>query len=153
MSKNSQIVVLNETIRIQRIDQDDFISLTDIAKFKNADDPRFVIQNWMRTRSSIEFLGIWKMLNNPNFNRVEFDTVKNQSGSKGNKTIESFCAEHFVSFCAKHFVSSCAKHFVSSCAEHFVSSCAEHFVSSCAEHFVSSCAKSQDPESILAGVQ
>ena len=82
MSKNSQIVVLNETVRIQRMDQDDYISLTDIAKFKNPDDPRFVIQNWMRTRSSIEFLGIWELLNNPDFNRIEFDTVKNQSGSK-----------------------------------------------------------------------
>ncbi len=81
MSRNSQIVVLNETVRIQRIDRDDYISLTDIAKFKNADDPRFVIQNWMRTRSSIEFLGIWELLNNPDFNRAEFDTVKNQSGS------------------------------------------------------------------------
>jgi len=68
MSKNSQIVVLNETVRIQRMDQDDYISLTDIAKFKNPDDPRFVIQNWMRTRSSIEFLGIWELLNNPDFN-------------------------------------------------------------------------------------
>lgn len=81
MGKNSQIVVLTETVRIQRMDQDDYISLTDIAKFKNADDPRFVIQNWMRTRSSVEFLGIWELLNNPDFNRVEFDTVKNQSGS------------------------------------------------------------------------
>jgi hypothetical protein len=81
MSKHSQIVVLHETVRIQRIDQDDYISLTDIARYKNADDPRFVIQNWMRTRSSIEFLGIWELLNNPGFNRVEFDTVKNQSGS------------------------------------------------------------------------
>jgi hypothetical protein len=81
MSKNSQIIVLNETVRIHRMDQDDYISLTDIAKFKNADDPRFVIQNWMRSRSSIEFLGIWELLNNPDFNRVEFDTVKNQSGS------------------------------------------------------------------------
>ena len=81
MSKNSQVVVLSETVRIQRMDQDDYISLTDIAKFKNADDPRFVIQNWMRTRSSIEFLGIWELLNNPDFNPVEFDTVKNQSGS------------------------------------------------------------------------
>lgn len=81
MGKRSQVVVLSETVRIQRMDQDDFISLTDIAKFKNADDPRFVIQNWMRTRSSVEFLGIWELLHNPDFNRVEFDTVKNQSGS------------------------------------------------------------------------
>jgi hypothetical protein len=81
MKKNTEITVLSETVRLQRIAQEDFISLTDIAKFKNADDPRFVIQNWMRTRSSIEFLGIWEILYNPIFNRVEFDTVKNQSGS------------------------------------------------------------------------
>ena len=79
--KKAEITVLSETVRVQRIAQEDFISLTDIAKFKNADDPRFVIQNWMRTRSSIEFLGIWEILYNPDFNRVEFDTVKNQSGS------------------------------------------------------------------------
>lgn len=81
MGKKSQVVVLSETVRIQRMDHDDYISLTDIAKFKNVDDPRFVIQNWMRARSSIEFLGIWELLNNPDFNRVEFDTVKIQSGS------------------------------------------------------------------------
>jgi len=81
MGKNNEIIVLKETVRIQRIKQNDYISLTDIAKFKNSDDPRFVIQNWMRTRFSIEFLGIWELLNNPDFNRVEFDTVKNNSGS------------------------------------------------------------------------
>lgn len=81
MAKNKKIVVLSETVRVQRIDKNDYISLTDIAKFKNADDPRFVIQNWMRTRPSIDFLGLWEVLNNPNFNRVDFDTVKNESGN------------------------------------------------------------------------
>ncbi|PTN38005.1 KilA-N domain-containing protein [Desulfonatronum sp. SC1] len=81
MRKNTEITVLNATVRVQRIEREDFISLTDIAKHKNSDDPRFVIQNWMRTRSSIEFLGIWEVLNNPDFNRVEFDTVRNKSGS------------------------------------------------------------------------
>lgn len=81
MKKQTEITVLSETVRVQRIENEEFISLTDIAKFKNSDDPRFVIQNWMRTRSSIEFLGIWEILHNPDFNRVEFDTVKNQSGS------------------------------------------------------------------------
>ena len=81
MKKNAEITVLSETVRVQRIEKEEFISLTDIAKFKNADDPRFVIQNWMRTRSSIEFLGIWEILHNPDFNRVEFDTVKNHAGS------------------------------------------------------------------------
>jgi len=54
----------------------DYISLTDIAKYKNEDDPRFVIQNWMRNRNTLEFIGLWKILNNENFNRVQFDTFK-----------------------------------------------------------------------------
>ena len=73
--------MLAETVWVQRIHKDDFVSLTDIAKFKNADDPRFIIQNWMRNRSTVEFLGAWEVINNPEFNRVEFDTVKNESGS------------------------------------------------------------------------
>ena len=66
---------------ISKGDENDYISLTDIAKYKNPTDPRFVIQNWMRTRFTIEFLGVWEQLNNPNFNRVEFEAVKNESGS------------------------------------------------------------------------
>jgi len=65
---------------LQRQDMD-FISLTDIAKYKNADDPRFVIQNWMKTKATVEFLGLWESINNENFNRVEFDTFKNNAGS------------------------------------------------------------------------
>ena len=60
--------------------QTEFISLTDIAKYRNTDDPRFVIQNWMRNRNTIEFLGIWEMLSNPNFNRVQFEAVKTEAG-------------------------------------------------------------------------
>ena len=56
------------------------ISLTDIAKYRNEDDPRFVIQNWMRNRNTIEFLGVWEELHNPNFNRVQFEAVKNEAG-------------------------------------------------------------------------
>jgi len=61
--------------------EDDFISLTDIAKYKNPNDPRFVIQNWMRTRFTIEFMGFWEQMYNSNFNRVEFEAVKNEAGS------------------------------------------------------------------------
>ena len=46
---------------------DDYISLTDIAKYKNPDAPADVVKYWMRTRSTIEFLGLWEHLNNPNF--------------------------------------------------------------------------------------
>ncbi len=81
MATNKEIIVLNETVRVQQTLQDDYISLTDIAKYKNPDDPRFIIQNWMRTRFTVEFLGIWEHLNNPDFNRVEFEAVKNESGS------------------------------------------------------------------------
>lgn len=75
MTASKEIVVFTETVRVQ---QDDYISLTDIAKYRNADDPRFVIQNWMRTRFTVEFLEIWEQLNNPDFNRVEFEAVKNK---------------------------------------------------------------------------
>ncbi len=81
MTANKEIIVLTETVRVQQVRKDDFISLTDIAKYKNPDDPRFVIQNWMRTRFTVEFLGIWEQLNNPDFNRVEFEAVKNEAGS------------------------------------------------------------------------
>lgn len=60
--------------------ENEFISLTDIAKYKNVDDPRFVIQNWMCNRNTLEFLGIWEILSNPNFNRVQFEAVKKDAG-------------------------------------------------------------------------
>ena len=74
-AKGTEITVLSKG------DENDYISLTDIAKYKNPTDPRFVIQNWMRTRFTMEFLGVWERLNNPDFNRVEFEAVKNESGS------------------------------------------------------------------------
>ena len=60
--------------------ENEFISLTDIAKYRNVDDPRFVIQNWMRNRNTIEFLAVWETLHNPDFNRVQFEAVKNEAG-------------------------------------------------------------------------
>ncbi|VEU60760.1 KilA-N domain [Mycoplasmopsis bovigenitalium] len=60
--------------------KNDYISLTDIARYKNEDDPRFVIQNWMRNRNTLEFIGLWEILNNKNFNRVQFDTFKMDTG-------------------------------------------------------------------------
>ena len=60
---------------------DDYISLTDIAKYKNPEFPADVVKNWLRIRSTIEFLGLWEELNNPNFNMVEFDQFKNDAGS------------------------------------------------------------------------
>ena len=61
--------------------EDDYISLTDIAKRRNPEFPADVVKNWMRLRSTLEFLGLWEELNNPNFNMVDFDQFKNDAGS------------------------------------------------------------------------
>ena len=60
---------------------DDFISLTDIAKHKNQDEPNVVVANWMRNNNTIEYLGIWEQLNNPQFNPLEFEGFMNQAGT------------------------------------------------------------------------
>jgi hypothetical protein len=66
-------------IRVVAENQTDFMSLTDIAKRFNSRS-EIVIQNWMRTRNTIEFLGVWEKLNNDNFNHIEFDVIKSQTG-------------------------------------------------------------------------
>lgn len=101
---------IKETIHAQGIEigiytsdfENEFISLTDIAKYRNEDDPRFVIQNWMRNRNTIEYLGVWEILHNRDFNRVQFDTVKNEAGSNRfvmtpTKWIEQMNAKGIVS--------------------------------------------------------
>ena len=61
--------------------QDDYISLTDIARHKNPHEPKDVVKNWLRIRNTIDFLGLWETLYNPNFKGVEFDSFRNQAGS------------------------------------------------------------------------
>lgn len=75
-----KLIVKEKEISITGLDDNDFVCLTDIARFLNSDDPRYPIQNWMRLKDTIDFLGVWEMLNNPNFNRIEFDTFKTQYG-------------------------------------------------------------------------
>lgn len=58
----------------------DYISLTDIAKYKNSDDPRIVISNWLSSYATIDFLATWEGLHNLDFNRMEFHTVRNEPG-------------------------------------------------------------------------
>ena len=61
--------------------ESDYISLTDIARYKDSERTDYLIQNWMRTSDTIEFLGIWEKINNPNFKPIEFDGFKNKAGS------------------------------------------------------------------------
>jgi len=80
MSKTKQIKVMQETITVQQLHEEDYICLTDIARHRDAERGDYIIQNWMRNRNTIEFLGIWEQLNNPEFNSIEFDGIRNQSG-------------------------------------------------------------------------
>ena len=72
----------------------EFISLTDMAKFKDSQRTNYIIQNWMRTRSTIEFLGLWEQLHNTTFKGIEFDAFKNEAGNElnlqGFKNLEGF---------------------------------------------------------------
>ncbi len=68
-------------IVIYKQNEEEFISLTDMAKFRDSERTNYIIQNWMRTRGTIEFLGLWEQLRNPSFKGIEFDAFKNESGS------------------------------------------------------------------------
>ena len=76
----SKIIVKDKEITITGITDDDYISLTDIARIKNPKEPKDVIKNWIRLRSTLEYLGLWESINNSNFNRVEFDPLLGESG-------------------------------------------------------------------------
>lgn len=69
-------------IRVSSSVEADYISLTDIAKYRS-DDPNAVIQNWLRNRNTIEFLGLWEKMNNPTFNPLEFEGFKKEAGLNG----------------------------------------------------------------------
>lgn len=77
----NKIVVKNIEINVTGVGDEDFINLSDIARIVNPEFPAYVVKNWMRLRATIEFLGIWEKLNNDNFNLIEFDQIKNESGS------------------------------------------------------------------------
>jgi len=76
----SKINVLNREITITSIHDADYICITDIARYKNANATDDLIRNWLRNRNTIEFLGIWEHLNNPGFKPVEFDGFRKLAG-------------------------------------------------------------------------
>jgi len=72
--KGTEIVIFSK-------EKEDYISLTDIARYKDLERSDYILQNWMRNRSTIEFIGLWEQIHNPNFNSIEFDGFKNEAGS------------------------------------------------------------------------
>ena len=81
MTKNKKITVQQVDIVLYENNKQDFISLTDIARYRDAERSDYILQNWMRNRSTIDFIGLWEQFNNPGFNSIEFDGIKNLSGS------------------------------------------------------------------------
>jgi len=81
MKKTKQIIVKEVSIRTLKVNGEDFISITDIAKQKNAIEPKDVVKNWMRLKNTLEYLGLWERLNNPFFKGVEFDPLFKEAGS------------------------------------------------------------------------
>jgi hypothetical protein len=81
MAKNKVIKVENLDIVLYSQDNEEFISLTDMARYRDAERTNYIIQNWLRTRNAIDFCGLWEQINNPNFKRIEFDAFRNESGS------------------------------------------------------------------------
>lgn len=79
-AKTAIIEVQGAVITVLSGQREDYISLTDIARYKDSERTDYLIQNWMRNRNTIEFLGLWERLNNPGFNPIEFDGIRKQAG-------------------------------------------------------------------------
>jgi len=76
----AKIKVLSQEVAFYSQADADYICLTDMARYKDAERTDYIIQNWLRNRNTIEFLGIWEQLNNPSFKPIEFDGFKKQAG-------------------------------------------------------------------------
>ena len=69
MAKKNEITVKDVSIKTMNVNGIDYICITDIAKQKNSAEPKDVVKNWMRQKNTLEYLGLWEKLNNPNFKR------------------------------------------------------------------------------------
>jgi len=75
LNKNDLEIVLYKQ------NEEEYMSITDMSKFRDSERTNYIIQNWMRTRRTIEFIGLWEQLHNSDFKRIEFDAFRNESGS------------------------------------------------------------------------
>ena len=77
---NNNIIVKGIDVSYKRINEEDYICLTDIARYANKEDPKMVIHAWMRNKDVISYLGLWEKLNNKKFKGIEFTTFENEAG-------------------------------------------------------------------------
>lgn len=78
----AKITVKEKVIKTLKVNDEDYICITDIAKQKNPIEPKDVVKNWFRLKNTIEYLGLWEFLNNPNFKGVEFDPLLKEAEQK-----------------------------------------------------------------------
>ena len=95
--KNKKIDVAGTKVAVVQKNNEEYVSITDIAKYKNPNAPADIVKNWLRSKNTIELLGLWEKLNNPDFKLVEFDQFKKEAGFNHfvlspKKWIESTCA-------------------------------------------------------------
>ncbi len=81
MAKATQIKVKEVSVSTLKVNSADYISITDIARQKNPVEPKDLVKNWMRLKNTLEYLGLWEQLNNPNFKGVDFDPLLKDAGS------------------------------------------------------------------------
>ena len=76
----TEMIVKETKVGVMRIENINYISLTDLAKYQNSSDPSFTVKNWLRRITTIDYIGLWEGIHNDNFNLVEFDQIKNEYG-------------------------------------------------------------------------
>ena len=76
----AKIIVNDTNITVLKINEEDYISLTDIARTRDSERTDYILQNWMRLRNTIDFLGLWEIFYNPDFKPIEFDGLEKPAG-------------------------------------------------------------------------
>jgi len=79
--KKTKLNIKEVEVVLYKHNEEEYISITDMAKYRDSKRTNYIIQNWMRTQNTIEFLGLWEQLHNPIFKSIEFDAFKNEAGS------------------------------------------------------------------------
>ena len=82
MAKKKEIQILDTKVSFFTTDIDEYISLTDIARHRDAERSDYILQNWLRNRSTLDFIGLWEQFYNPDFNSIEFDGINQLKKSR-----------------------------------------------------------------------
>ena len=96
MNKSNILKIKDTSVRTIKVGQWDYICITDIARLKNPAEPKDVVKNWMRVKNTIEYLGLWEMLHNPNFKGVEFDPLINHIAQQQMQVLEDAGERKFL---------------------------------------------------------